>query len=331
MQRPSRKIVLVGFTLIEIMIGLALTSIIAASSARTFSTVYSSMKSSEKTIEIYDELKMVSEYLGSKFQTVGGGVARPWDSLWLIDGGGTASDQLYVFANSSKFSADCTVDSKTGVTLKFPTSGCCLDNDNDGNLDDGIVGSMVLVTSVDSSIALKITNAVVSAGTCQATFNNGSQPMGNNLNTFANPNAMAIGYFNRYYRDATTNVLKEQNMKTGSVESIADHVFDFQVSLGYDFNPAEGVISDDNSATDEWAYNSSADAFNGDGLLLNGSDVAERLSMRMIGIGLVIGARVSGRTGTSLLMNRTTPVVATNTVFVDAISRVMMRNINVFY
>ena len=72
--------------------------------------------------------------------------------------------------------------------------------------------------------------------------------------------------------------------------TLADRVFDFQVSLGYDFDPADGVVEDEGNSTDEYLFNSrsSVERF-GVGHFRD----ATAASLRMVGMSVVLGSPVA--------------------------------------
>jgi prepilin-type N-terminal cleavage/methylation domain-containing protein len=73
------------------------------------------------------------------------------------------------------------------------------------------------------------------------------------------------------------------NVEADERKRIAGNVFDLQVQLGYDGNPADGRLVDASSVTDEWLYNATSDA-------LPASVSIDDL--RMAAVGVVVGVNV---------------------------------------
>lgn len=64
---------------------------------------------------------------------------------------------------------------------------------------------------------------------------------------------------------------------------VASNVFDLQLQLGFDGNPADGRLVDTSSTTDEWLYNASSD---------NLPTAIDPSDLRMSAVGVVVGTNV---------------------------------------
>lgn len=72
------------------------------------------------------------------------------------------------------------------------------------------------------------------------------------------------------------------NPSDGADQILADRMLDFQVSLGLDFHPADGLVTDLGTNTDEWLYNSYPP---NEDPTLGMFSTMPRNSPRMIGVG----------------------------------------------
>lgn len=117
-----------------------------------------------------------------------------------------------------------------------------------------------------------------------------------------------------------TNVVIDPDEK----KRIAANVYDLQVQLGYDGNPADGRLVDDGTAGDEWLYNNA-----GDGNLPVGVDLND---LRMTALGVVVGANVRDANYTTVAQVRGgAPKSFPGVHLRGTMGRAALRNIFVFF
>ncbi len=105
---------------------------------------------------------------------------------------------------------------------------------------------------------------------------------------------------------------------------IASNVFDLQVQLGYDGNPADGRLLDTGTASDEWLYNNNAD-----GNLPPGVDLND---LRMSAVGVVVGTNVKDSNYKSFAQVRGGVVKSVPGIHLrGAMGKAALRNIFVFF
>ena len=120
-----------GLTLIEVMVALGVASITSAIAVMATMGLTQTVRVETKKVGVYDEAKIVDDYLTSLVQQAGGGHLRAGHSVDATFGGGGSSDELRVTLLDPAHSNECFVDGATGNTLEFRTT----DTDNDG-IDD---------------------------------------------------------------------------------------------------------------------------------------------------------------------------------------------------
>lgn len=123
----------------------------------------------------------------------------------------------------------------------------------------------------------------------------------------------------KQWKDLNGNMILESG--SGEVTTVHDRVYDLQLAVGYDFNPQDGRVVDTNSGSDEWIYNTSADAAT--------TALASQLCMVQIGVSVGTASSVMGGNQVTLL-NR--PVAAqVGGVYLSATSsKSFMRNLAIF-
>ena len=108
--------------------------------------------------------------------------------------------------------------------------------------------------------------------------------------------------------------------QANEVELIADHVFSFQVALGFDGAPADGDVVDLGTTTDEWYFSVPSDP--------KPASIRDD-QLRMVGIGIVVGGRASAHAGEQASVFDG-PLVSEPGIYLAATqSRVAIRNLNI--
>jgi hypothetical protein len=182
----------------------------------------------------------------------------------------------------------CSVISNSGWVLQMDNSSgtCCLNSLS-------VLQSQVMLVRVASTGQRWVSS--VDLNTCRATVEYGPGAFNDSV---AEPydwsGAMLVPIkLKSFYLDTATNELVRYtfangggNHDAGSDSRLADRILDFQIALGFDFNPADGVVTDTANDTDEYLYNwqGGLETF-GVGTFRN----AAWNNMRMVELGLIIG------------------------------------------
>lgn len=141
---------------------------------------------------------------------------------------------------------------------------------------------------------------------CTATLSAGPMAANDNVNdsTYNWAGAMVVPiHIDAFYLDTENSTFNRyvytdlsEGPNDGKVQVLADRVFDFQVALGFDFLPADGVVVDETSANDEWLYNHVNDSLTAAPFVYQSDSIPglPKNSLRMIAVGWVIGAPGGG-------------------------------------
>lgn len=344
-----------GFTLIEIMVALAASSILLAVGMFGFQEITSNMRKMEQASMANDEAKLLNEYMISSLQSAGGGGVRPWHAISVIDNWNGDGSDLLDFFEIDPDSPECSVTARLGDQLDFnvitdpticdggATACCCVDMDGDSTLDAAWSGLSVLaVDSNGKRFPVVVTPTTLNTsylGTpfCRLNFSRGFQSSMhiNGADPFVPPGTIAVGLAYRYKLDFANKILLyelDRNQDgdvndAGEVVQITDRVYDFQVALGYDITPQDGKVDDTANQADEWYRNHTADAWDANGLA-----GVERTDLRMIGVGLTVGAPLGQLRGELVyskpIYNGPTRT-ATRTVFRSVVGKAYLRNLDI--
>jgi hypothetical protein len=177
------------------------------------------------------------------------------------------------------------------------------------------------------AVTFAATQPAVAAGACTANFIMSATNQGAPLKSVAQPTSIA-GYgggnlipvlvstlymgCNRTDADCTDHsvdralfLFTDHNGGSGTVTVdpgelflVSPNIYDFQVGIGYDFDPRDGFASDTpGGCNDEWSFN--ADPSVGCGTGTEDVAAAQETDMRMISLGVVTGVEVHDPTYTS--------------------------------
>jgi prepilin-type N-terminal cleavage/methylation domain-containing protein len=284
-----------GFTLTELLIALAIGSLIMLTSLSTTFTTIQAAKNLNTVADISTDLLLLTNYFSQQIPSAGGqgvpiGAAvfsenncaprAPFpncnssDRLTLVQG--TAAPLCSIVENASSYGIYNASTDGTGA--------CCLASVN-------LVNTQVMLVQGTFYGQRLVTNQDPSA--CQVTVQTGPGSLNDNVSDlpatahdWSGASIIPV-QLDTYYMDPTLNQLIDATYQglTVNQQILADRVYDFQISLGYDFNPEDGIITDTGSITDEWLHNFPGESM-GVGVFLNASPT----SLRMVGIGFVFGA-----------------------------------------
>lgn len=290
---------LAGFSLVELMVGLAIAGVVLSAAVTSVLAVLQTLKRTERQIELDMEAKQVAEFLVMNLQGIGGGSLRPWHGLLLErDWSGEGSDRLTVLEVDPDLD-ECVVLARAATGAVIDVGGgasCCLDASWEHR--------HLLAVDATGAEWASLYATGMSLAACNLVFPPGNNGLGQSKallgGTFSGGAIIPV-VVKRYWLDHTHHRLMVDEALPGSnsfhSSVLSDRVYDLQFALGYDASPADGDVVDTRSAADEWLGNHASDAMTA-GALVPATDA----DLRMIAVGVVVGAPLRGVSiGTSAL------------------------------
>ncbi len=287
-----------GFTLTEVLMSLAISSIVFAMAMNVLVYLSGSLAGMELGSLASDETALLVEYMTDKLMCAGGGSIRPWAAVWVEDDWrGDGSDRITA-AELADTALQCSVVSVAGDAVEVDRlDGCCLTLD--------FLERQVLVTTGPSDDQGHWRTGFVEnldLEACVAQLDFGIVPALDNPpsgSTEWTDGSLAVVNIKSIWLDAATDelVLAEDKDHDGVVEAsvVADRVLDIQAALGYDVSPWDWRVADTGSADDEWLYNVPGEVFQDS--RTPGLESARRDELRLVRVGVVVGAPVSSQSG----------------------------------
>jgi prepilin-type N-terminal cleavage/methylation domain-containing protein len=296
-----------GLTLPEILIALAINSIVILAVVSVVSQAMLTGKSSENRQELATDFGLLQNYFAREIPNAGG-MSLPAESAFMVENNCGARGSFPACAGSDRLTVAasdagpvCTIQSwdSAGLNATFPFDAsniCCL-------ITTPILKQQVMFVNGFDYRQLWVQQ--VDTAACTAKFQLG--PMGSLGPTGLYGNTPAAYDWtsgvvipvniNTFYLDTNTFMRYSYknpgaNADEGEALTLADRVIDFQAMLGYDFNPADGTVDDTGTTGDEWMYNKA-----GEGPGLGVFATLPKNSLRMIGVGWVLGTPAAGNTG----------------------------------
>lgn len=329
-----------AFTLLEMMIAMAMAGIIAAAGLASGMFINRNLVESRKRLALRDEAKRLEEALLTIVQQAGGDPLRPHQAIVVENNGCPAHsglpacptnvDRLTISSADETLPA-CKVVGVSGDNLDIIPSGpnaCCLRPTSPASSE--FEGRNAFLLRDDGVLVpLKLHNV---HGGCFVNVPPGlGNPPVSDLGTgtlvavdtrvlFTQPDPDLAGALQLIeWRDQGTPTSPPDDLvQTEELTLVADHVFDFQVALGYD-GDGDGSVDDTGSTTDEWASTVVGDALPG---------TISDDELRMIGIGVIVGGPMqSGGSPTRVYDGDTHTPAGVYTVATQ--SKVAIRNLNV--
>jgi prepilin-type N-terminal cleavage/methylation domain-containing protein len=348
-----------GFTLAELMISLAMATAVAAAALMASAQLGRVMSDTRRRAIVFEESKRLVETLVAEFQQSGGSPLGPHHALLVengtcvaIAGATTAAtvpacdghDRVMVTsvrntyvdgAGNERSLGSCDVVNVSGGTLSLraDTNGVCscLFPDSSGQPSPYTRSKAVLVRERDGFVVpLNIRD--VGSG-CAVTIPTNTNP--NVLPLLEEGSLVPVVrklYFTapdptlpgarqiRVWTDVAHGTTEPDSIPSlDEVRLFADHVYSFQVALGYDAGD-DGDLLDRAAIDDEWVGNAVADT--------RPPAIADDRLLRMVGVGAVVGDRVVGVGNNARIFDGAT--IAVPGIYVTAASsKVALRNLNV--
>lgn len=321
-----------GFTLMEVMIALSIGSIIAAGATFGMVTVFKTTIAMEKQAQVDQDAKLILDAVLGQVQELGGGNFRPNDMIRIEDNCTASSsvgdfdlpdcdqsDRLHFIVMDDEL-PQCNIASTNGVNVNFDqaeTPVCC-------NTPEFANRGVIVVDTETGNWENRYCHTYQNNGSnCRCNQPSGQGPSGWNPPGGAGTgdfDLMTSGYGATIYLDTDTHVLMMMADRTGpdghpdgapEAYKLAPNVYDFQAEFVFDL--------DDDGVPEHTTPDITS--------------VSDRSKLRMIKIGLVVGAKISSReVGTSgQVLNGPPRRETTGHLFRSVVGSTSMRNLYLFY
>lgn len=292
----------------ELIIAVAISSVVVLASLGFTSDALLKVKKSDSATELSVDFDLLTDYFSREVPNAGG-QDLPAQAAYYVENNCAVrgafpnchgSDRL-TLASADQAGA-CKIQTWTVATqqavLNSVAGVCCF--------DATFMNRRQVMFSNGSSYAQKWI-ASVDVPTCSVRFTNG--PMAANDNVVSTYDwlggiVVPVSVVTYYLDDNVDqfNVFNYTDAGTTAAEGIssiiADRTLDFQVALGFDFNPADGAIVDTASNNDEWLYNQEIGV--AESRTVAPFNNAPSTSLKMIHLGWLIGAPSSATPAVNL-------------------------------
>jgi hypothetical protein len=297
-----------GMSLIELLFSMAITTGVILGCCVWMMDSIKNFHFYRMRSTLTDNSALVNGFILNDIQSSGGASAGAWTAVSVSNNCDAAgpfpncggSDRITVFQMlQNQFQCEVLSNTSNHLTIENST-GCCLTADMTNH-----PFIMVLNENFYYGYASNL-----NLGTCEMDF---SEYQGEHRDftggrtswpkasvTFMNTKTIYLDpEKHQLYQFVDTNNNNIFDAKENTL--LAEDVYDFQVALGYDFNPTNRVVDDFNSNQDEWLYNVRGEEW-GQGVFVN----AKQNQLRMVGIGLILGSPAKGNVNPA--ENQTVPV-----------------------
>lgn len=296
-----------GFTLIELMLGSVVATVVAGAVFAVYFVVFRDFKRVEAATDMAFDSQLLADYITTEIQNVGGAAVVAGAGTFVEDNC-QSRDGLPNCEGSDRLTLteaimpvrECGVAGIGGGVVAMattPGSPCCL--------DASWLNTPVMLTK--GNIFVQRWVSTVNTVQCNLTLSAGQAQLGDN-----NPPPVLLDWsggtatrvqVRTYYVDRQARELRlfqDQNgngrAEAAEVKTLAVDTQDLQVALAYDCGPEDGLINENGDANDELLFNAPAavEAI-GQGALA----CATRDLLHSIHVGFLLGGPLSGSpTGT---------------------------------
>lgn len=302
-----------GVSLVEALLSTGVMMAILFSSTDFITFYVKKNRELRAVTESKIEMQMVRDHLRVTANQVGGGTVRPWMGVWVENNCAArgpfpacnGSDRVTVASKDFNISSCLVISATVGNILNFdPVSGvnCC---SNTHMLKPIVISKTGYWAQfyIDAIVSTPLACNVHVVDGQGSGINNQAPPPNFTDWGGANLDVMELStyYLNsvthelRIFSDINNNAIIDVNED----QLLGTNIYDFQVILGYDASPADGIVGDSGSQTDEWLFNF-AHAQEGLGVAGGGLASASFINLRAIGFGLMSGGSALGGTATLL-------------------------------
>lgn len=326
-----------GITLIEILISLAISSIVVVSLLGLVAMHVGMLNKNTARGQLGVDTMYMMDYFSRVIPSAGGEILPVWSAIYVEnncsargpfpDCGG--SDRISVTNISGTRTCAITSSNVGRIYIDKSSGTCCLKQLS-------VNKAQVLLIRVTSVGERFVSLADDSPTGCYIDVSDGpTTPNDNVANTFDWSGGVLVPVtISTYYLDRTSRELNRFTFTNGGTSfdghnsPMADRVMDFQVALGFDFNPLDGAITDAGDNNDEYLYNwPSGTETLGTGFMTN----ATWSMLRMVAVGIMLGAPSTSPTSSSPMRLLDGPLVTQPTWLLESkISRYMVRSTRVF-
>jgi prepilin-type N-terminal cleavage/methylation domain-containing protein len=355
-----------AFSLLELMIALAMATAIAAAALMASVQIGRVMSDTRRRVIVLDEAKRINEALTTEIQESGGSPLPPHRAVVVDNGtctaiaGATAeatipacdgNDRLLLTSVRNTFITStgavrslgtCDVVSVSGAVLQLQadTNGncSCLFPENPvgrGTVDDEPSpysrSSVMFVRASDSAIFRLNVKGTVRG--CALSVPSGA---GNPPSSSLGPGVLVPVTQRLFFTAPDPTLPQARQIRVWSdvahgtdqpdgvpsideLSLVADHVYTFQVALGYDAGD-DGDLLDRSAIDDEWVGNVPSDTRPG--------SIADDRLLRMVGVGVVVGERVA-LTGAPVRVFDGPRIAVPGIYFATATTKIALRNLNI--
>ncbi|MGZ3721667.1 MAG: PilW family protein [Bdellovibrionales bacterium] len=260
-----------GFSLVELLIAMAIALSIMMGVAGIYLFGFNSYLSMQNRSSLGQDSLLLVDFLRGELQGAGGGAVRAYMGLWVEDNcnargpflecGG--SDRITVSAATIPLQ-QCAITSKLGATLyqmAWRSPGVCCMQPQAGEIS--YAGQSVMLT-LNGFYSSRFA-AAVDLGLCTLSIQPGQAAGGDVTGGTLDwsggmATLMKVTTFYWTAANATLNRFTDANndgvMSAGETAIVAVGVYDLQIALGYDFNPADGnILTTATGVNDEWLNN----------------------------------------------------------------------------
>lgn len=271
-----------GFTLVEVLIAVAIATVLIAGAMTAHVSNLSFYKTSEGRVNLSQDGILLIDYLRNELMPAGGGSIRSWMGIWVEDNCAARaplppcnnSDRLTISTVTVPVQECPIIGQISANEIQVARSGvagaCCL-QPQAATAESSYENHQIMLVLGDFYSQRFATNVTIDAVNCRLTYSAGQAALNDRPPPLL-PGPIPYNWSNgtvtlvnveTFYLDTTTRLLKRW-MNTNNDTTldatedviVADRVFDMQFALGYDFNPADGnVVSSANGTGDEWLYN----------------------------------------------------------------------------
>jgi prepilin-type N-terminal cleavage/methylation domain-containing protein len=341
-----------GFTLLELMVSIAITGIVTTAVVAAFAGVNSLLARAERQSELRSTAKALGDFFVTELQQVGGGAVRPHLAVFVENACGargdfpTCTQQVAVktdrlmYARTLPGLESCTVDTLTissglfdtaTITAKMKVTApapCCLSPPN------GDWVNKTVYLSKEDQFTQRFVSAV-DLSTCTATLLPGQTThnkaagiadlLGGTVTrvamvtVFVDPTSHALKAHVNTNQEAPNAIV----FGTNEIATLANDVYDFQVVSGYD-DGSDGILKRTGGADDEWLGNAATDAMGAGGLSSSTS-----IDLRALRLSFVVGA-TGMSAGNTVQIEGSVPLTIPKTLLHTATSNAMLRNTFLF-
>lgn len=285
-----------GMSLIELLFSMAITTGIILGCCIWMMDSIKNFHFYRMRSTVSENSSLASDFIVNDIQSSGGASAPAWTAVSLVNNctasgpfpACNGSDRLTVFQIlQNQFQCEVTSNTPTRLTLDN-TNGCCLSAD---------MANHTFIMRLNENFTYGFATRL-NLATCEIDYTayqgeHRDFTGGRTLWPRAGVTFMTTKIFyldpdkHQLFQFADANNNNSIDPKENTL--LAEDIYDFQVSLGYDFNPMDRALTDLGNDQDEWLYNSPGEEW-GQGVFVT----TRQDFLRMVGVGLIVGSPLKG-------------------------------------